>query len=339
MTSAGMCRRRLLRVAGLAAGWTATAAAAALPRAAWAQAYPARPLRLVVGFPAGGPNDILGRLVGEALAQRLGQPVAVENRAGASGNVATEMVAAAPPDGHTLLLVGPANAIYAALHPAPADTKAPAERDVVRGIVLVAGITREPLVMVVHPSVAASTVADLVALARASRLTMASTGKGSSPHLTGELFRMMAGIDLAVVHYAGGGPALKEMIAGHAQVMFEPISAAIEPVRAGKLRALAVTTAARSDALPGIPTVAETIPGYEASATTGIGVPRGTPAEVVGRLNREINAALAEPALAARLAAMGGSVLIGSPADFTAIIAGEIAKWAKVVAVAGVTPE
>ena len=336
MTSVGICRRRLLRAAGLVAAWTA---AAALPRAAWAQAYPARPLRLVVGFPAGGPNDILGRLVGEALAQRLGQPVTVENHAGASGNVATEMVAAAPSDGHTLLLVGPANAIYAALHPAPADTKAPAERDVVRGIVLVAGITREPLVMVVHPSVAASTVADLVALARASRLTMASTGKGSSPHLTGELFRMMAGIDLAVVHYAGGGPALKEMIAGHAQVMFEPISAAIEPVRAGKLRALAVTTAARSDALPGIPTVAETIPGYEASATTGIGVPRGTPAEIVGRLNREINAALAEPALAARLAAMGGGVLSGAPADFTAIIAGEISKWAKVVAVAGVTPE
>jgi tripartite-type tricarboxylate transporter receptor subunit TctC len=324
MTGVLISRRRLFGVAGLAA---------ALPRAAWAQAYPAGPVRLVVGFPAGGPNDILGRLVGQALSERFGQPFGVDNRPGASGNVATEMVAGAPPDGHTLLLVGPANAIYAALHPAPAD------RDVVRGIALVAGITREPLVMVVHPSVAATTVADFVALARANRITMASTGKGSSPHLTGELFRMMAGIDLAVVHYAGGGPALKEMIAGHAQVMFEPISAAIEPVRAGQLRALAVTTAARSDALPGIPTVAETIPGYEASATTGIGVPSGTPDEVIGRLNREINAALAEPAMAARLAAMGGGVLAGSPADFTAIIAGEITKWAKVVAVAGVTPE
>jgi tripartite-type tricarboxylate transporter receptor subunit TctC len=309
----------------------------ALPRATRAQAYPARGLRLVVGFPAGGPNDILGRLVGEALAQRLGQPVTVENHAGASGNVATEMVAAAPPDGHTLLLVGPANAIYTALRGAPADTKS--DREVVRGIALVGGITREPLVMVVHPAVAAATVADLIALARARRITMASTGKGSSPHLTGELFRMMAGIDLAVVHYAGGGPALKEMIAGNAQVMFEPISAAIEPVRAGKLRALAVTTATRCDALPGIPTVAETISGYEASATTGIGVPRGTPPEVIGRLNRDINAALAEPALAARLAAMGGSVLVGSPADFTAIIADEVAKWRKVVAVARVTPE
>jgi tripartite-type tricarboxylate transporter receptor subunit TctC len=330
MTGVLISRRRLLGVAGLAA---------ALPRAAWAQAYPARPVRMVVGFPAGGPNDILGRLVGQALSERFGQPFDVDNRPGASGNVATEMVARAPPDGHTLLLVGPANAIYAALHPAPADAKAPADRNVVRGIALVAGITREPLVMVVHPAVAATTVADLIGLARASRLTMASTGKGSSPHLTGELFRMMAGIDLAVVHYAGGGPALKEMIAGNAQVMFEPMSAAIEPVRAGKLRALAVTTAARSDALPGIPTVAETIPGYEASATTGIGVPSGTPPEIIGRLNREMNAALAEPATAARLAAMGGGVLAGSPADFTAIIAGEITKWAKVVAVAGVTPE
>jgi tripartite-type tricarboxylate transporter receptor subunit TctC len=331
MTPAGLTRRHLLGAA--------LVAASSLPRPAGAQAYPAGPVRLVVGFPAGGPNDILGRLVGQALSERFGQPFGVDNRPGASGNVATEMVAGAPPDGHTLLLVGPANAIYAALHPAPADTKAPADRDVVRGIALVAGITREPLVMVVHPSVSATTVADFVALARASRITMASTGKGSSPHLTGELFRMMAGIDLAVVHYAGGGPALKEMIAGHAQVMFEPISAAIEPVRAGQLRALAVTTAARSDALPGIPTVAETIAGYEASATTGVGVPNGTPAEVIGRLNREINRALAEPALAARLAAMGGGVLAGSPADFTAIIAGEITKWAKVVAVAGVTPE
>jgi tripartite-type tricarboxylate transporter receptor subunit TctC len=339
MTATPICRRRLLRGAGLAAAWTAAAAWAALPRAAWPQPYPARPVRLVVGFPVGGPNDIQARLVGQALSERLGQPVVVENRPGASGNVATEMVAAAPPDGHTLLLVGPANAIHGAFQAA----KNPAERsrDVVRGIALVAGIAREPLVMVVHPSVPATTVAEFVvdAYARPGRITMASTGKGSSPHLTGELFRMMAGVDLAVVHYAGGGPALKEMIAGNAQVMFEPMSAAIEPVRAGKLRALAVSTAARSDALPGIPTVAETVRGYEASAATGIGVPSGTPAEVISRLNHEINAALAEPAFAARLAAMGASVLAGSPADFTAVIADEITKWAKVVAVAGVTPD
>ena len=338
MTATPICRRRLLRGAGLAAAWTAAAAWAALPRAAWTQSYPARPVRLVVGFPVGGPNDIQARLVGQALSERLGQPVVVENRPGASGNVATEMVAAAPPDGHTLLLVGPANAIHGAFRAA----KNPAERgEVVHGIALVAGIAREPLVMVVHPSVPATTVMEFIAdaHARPGRITMASTGKGSSPHLTGELFRMMAGVDLAVVHYAGGGPALKEMIAGNAQVMFEPMSAAIEPVRAGKLRALAVTTAARSDALPGIPTVAETVPGYEASAATGIGVPSGTPAETIGRLNREINAALAEPAMAARLAAMGASALAGSPADFTAIIAGEINKWAKVVAVARVTPE
>jgi tripartite-type tricarboxylate transporter receptor subunit TctC len=337
MTTARMCRRRLLRGAGLAAAWTATWAA--LPRAAWTQPYPARPVRLVVGFPVGGPNDIQGRLIGQALSERLGQPVVVENRPGASGNVATEMVAAAPPDGHTLLLVGPANAIHGAFR----EAKNPAERsrEVVRGIALVAGIAREPLVMVVHPSVPATTVAEFVvdAYARPGRITMASTGKGSSPHLTGELFRMMAGVDLAVVHYAGGGPALKEMIAGNAQVMFEPMSAAIEPVRAGKLRALAVTTAARSDALPEIPTVAETVRGYEASAATGIGVPSGTPAEVISRLNHEINVALAEPAFAARLAAMGASVLAGSPADFTAVIADEITKWAKVVAVAGVTPD
>ncbi len=330
MSASGFSRRRCLHLAGLAA------AGLAAPRAARAQT---RPVRLIVGFPAGGPNDILGRLVGQALSERLGRPVAIENRPGASGNLATEEVARAAPDGDTLLLVGPANAIHAALHDAagPADRS----RDVLRGIALVAGITREPLVMVVHPSVRATTVAEFIADARANpgRLTMASTGKGSSPHLTGELFRMMAGLDLAVVHYAGGGPALKELIAGHAQVMFEPISASIEPVRAGKLRALAVTTAARSDALLGIPTVAETVPRYEASAVTGIGVPGGTPAEVIDRLNRAINAVLAEPALAARLAAMGGSVLMGSPADFTSVIAGEITKWAKVVAFAGVTPE
>jgi tripartite-type tricarboxylate transporter receptor subunit TctC len=321
-------RRRFLRLAGIAA------ALPAIPRSATAQAFPDRPVRLIVGFPPGGPNDILGRLVGQALSERLRQPVMIENQPGASGNLATAAVVGAPPDGYTLLLVGPANAINASFSGHLAF-------DFMRDIVPVAGITREPLVLVAHPSLPATTVPELIAHARAhpGEIKMASTGKGSSPHMTGELFRMMTRIDVAVVHYAGGGPALKAMIDGQAQVMFEPISASIEPVRAGKLRALAVTTATRSPALPDVPTVGESVPGYAASAVTGLGAPRHTPAEIVARLNREINAALAAPVLATRLAAMGGSVLIGTPADFEKVIAGEIATWAKVVAFAGVTPD
>lgn len=295
-------------------------------RRARAQGYPARPIRLVVGFPAGGPNDILGRLMAGWLAARLGQPVEVENRAGGSGNIATGSVVRAAPDGYTLLLVGPANAVSASL---------PEKLDFVflRDIAPVAGITREPLVLLVHPAVPATSVAELIADAKANpgRMRMASTGAWSSPHVSGELFKMMTGIAVETVHYAGGGPALKELAAGNAQMMFEPMSAAMGPIRAGTLRALGVTTATRSTALAGVATVAETVPGYEASAATGIGAPRGTPAEIVERLNREINAAFADPAMMARLAETGGMPLPGSPAAFGTMLADETEKWGKVV--------
>jgi tripartite-type tricarboxylate transporter receptor subunit TctC len=315
-----LTRRRLLRLVAF------VAALPVLPRMTRAQTYPSRPIRLVVGFPAGGPNDILGRLIAEWLSSRLGQPVEVENQAGSSGNIATASVVRAAPDGHTLLLCGPANAISASL---------PDKLDFVflRDIAPVAGITREPLVLLVHPSVPANSVAELIAHAKAepAKVRMASTGAWSSPHVSGELFKMLTGIAVETVHYAGGGPALKELAAGNAQMMFEPMSAAIGPVRAGKLRALAVSTAARSAALPDIPTVADTVPGYEASAATGIGAPRGTPAEIVDRLNREINAAFADPGMKARLADTGGMPLPGTPAEFAKVLADETEKWGKVV--------
>jgi tripartite-type tricarboxylate transporter receptor subunit TctC len=315
-----IARRRLLRHAAVAAMLPA------LVRKTMAQTFPTRPLRLIVGFPAGGPNDILGRLIAEWLSARLGQPVEVVNQGGNSGNIATASVVRAAPDGHTLLLCGPANAISASL---------PEKLDFVflRDIAPVGGITREPLVLLVHPAVPAKSVAELIAYAKADpgKVRMASTGAWSSPHVSGELFRMLTGIAVETVHYAGGGPALRELAAGNAQMMFEPMSAAIGPVRAGKLRALAVTTATRSAALPDVPTVADTVPGYEASAATGIGAPRGTPAEIVERLNREINAAFADAAMKARLADTGGMLLPGSPAEFAKVLADETEKWGKVV--------
>jgi tripartite-type tricarboxylate transporter receptor subunit TctC len=299
-----------------------------------AQTWPSRPIRLVVGFPAGGPNDILGRLIAEWLSSRLGQPVEVANQAGGSGNIATAAVVRAAPDGYTLLLAGPANAISASL---------PDKLDFVflRDIAPVAGITREPLVLLVHPSVPANSVAELIAYAKAepARVRMASTGAWSSPHVSGELFKMLTGIAVETVHYAGGGPALKELAAGNAQMMFEPMSAAIGPVRAGRLRALAVSTATRSAALPDIPTVADTVPGYEASAATGIGAPRGTPADIVERLNRKINAAFADAAMKAKLADTGGMPLPGTPAEFAKVLADETEKWGKVVKFAGIKVE
>ena len=283
-------------------------------------------LRLVVGFPAGGPNDTLARLIAEWLSRRLGQTVAVENQPGNAGNIATAAVVRAPPDGHTLLLVGPANAISASI---------PGKLDFVflRDIAPVAGITREPLVMLVHPSVPARTVAKLIADAKANpgKVRMASTGTWSSPHVTGELFRMLTGVAVEIVQYGGGGPALKALAAGDAQMMFEPMSAAIGLVRTGKLRALAVTTATRSPALPDVPTVAETVPGYEASAVTGIGLPRGTPDEIVERLNREINAAFTDEAMRAKLLDTGGMLLPGTPPEFGKLLADETEKWGKVV--------
>jgi tripartite-type tricarboxylate transporter receptor subunit TctC len=322
-----LSRRALFLLAG---------AAALTMRAgtAWSQAYPSRPVRLMVGFPAGGPNDILARLMGQWLSERLGQPFVIENRPGASGNVATEAVVRSAPDGYTLLLVGPANAISPSLYPNLGF-------NFLRDIAPVAGITREPLVLVVHPSVPAASVAELIAHAKAEpgRIKMASTGNGSSPHVSGELFKMLTGIDVAVVHYAGGGPALKAMIEGQAQMMFEPMSAAIAPIRGGKLRALAVTTAARSPALPDVPTIASTVAGYEASAVTGIGVPMGTPADIIDTLNATINAAFADPNMKVRLADTGGSALAGSPVEFGKILAEETEKWAKVVKSSGAKPD
>jgi tripartite-type tricarboxylate transporter receptor subunit TctC len=293
--------------------------------------YPNRPLTLVVGFAPGGPNDILGRHLAKALAQRLGQPVQVFNQAGGSGNPASAAVARAAPDGYTLLLIGPANAINVSLYP-----KQPF--DIRHDIVPVAGITREALVMVVHPSVPARSAAEFIAQANSgARLVMASTGNGSSPHVSGLLFNRMAGIELPIVHFNGGGPALADMVAGgKTQMMFEPISAAIEPVRAGKLRALGVSTAHVSPALPGVPAIAATLPGFEASAVTGIGVPKGTPQAIVERLNREVNAIMADPQLRTFFTDSGGEPLAGSPAEFAKLVFGEIDKWAAVIQAAGV---
>jgi tripartite-type tricarboxylate transporter receptor subunit TctC len=321
-------RREFLQLAGVAAVLPATS------RAAWSQTYPTRPLRLIVGFVPGGPNDILARLLGEWLSARLGQPVVIENLPGASSNTATEAVVRAPADGHTLLLLGPANAINVSLFKNLSF-------DLLRDIAPVAGLIREALVMVVHPMVRAKTVAEFIADAKANpgKIGMAMTSAGSSPHVTGKLFQLMTGVDVANVPYAGGGPALKDLIGGKVEMMFEPMSASIGPIRAGSLRALAVTTAARSPSLPGIPTMAESIPGFEASAVTGIGVPANTPSGIVERLNKEINAAFADPTMKARFADTGGDTLAGSPAEFRKILAEEIEKWAKVVTASGTKPE
>jgi tripartite-type tricarboxylate transporter receptor subunit TctC len=317
-------RRRFLTLAAAGVAFPLSA------KAAMAQSYPDRPIRLVVGFPEGGPNDILARVIGRWLSERLGQLVNVDNRPGASGNIATGIVVRAPADGYTLLLVGPANAINATLDDNPGF-------DFLHDIAPVGGITREPLVMLVHPSVAASSVAEFIAYARTAPagIKTASTGRGSSPHMSALLFKTLAGVELDIVHYAGGGPALKDLIAGGAQLMFEPMSASIAPVRAGLLRALAVTTTARSPALPLLPTLGEFVPGYEASAVTGIGAPAGTPAEIIDRLNRAINAAFVDPAMKARLGDTGGMVLAGTPAEFGRLMAQETGKWGKVIKAAG----
>ena len=319
-----LVRREFLQLASLAA------AMSLLPPAAGAETYPARPVRFLVGFPAGGPNDILGRLMAQWLSERLGQPFVVENIPGSSGNVATEIVVRAPADGYTILLTGPANAISGSLYPNLGF-------NFLRDIAPVAAITREPLVMVVHPSVPARNVSEFIAYANASHamLTMASTGNGSSPHVTGELFKLTAKVPLRVVHYAGVGPALKAMIEGAAHMMFEPMSASIEPVRNGKLRALAVTTITRSAALPNVPPLSETVPGFEASAVTGIGVPKSTPAAIIAALNKSVNAAFADPTMKAKLADTGGTPLAGSPADFAELLAAETEKWGRVVKASG----
>ena len=313
------------------------AGAAALPavsRIARAQTYPARPVRLIVPFPAGGPTDVVARLMGQWLSDRLGQPFIIENRPGAGSTIATEAVVRAAADGYTLLSASTSSAINATLY----DNL---KYNFIRDIAPVATITSQPSVMVVHPSVPAKTVPEFIAHAKANpgRINMASPGIGTSPHVAGELFKIMAGIDIMHVPYRGGAPAYTDLLAGQVQVMFSVTISTIEYIRAGKLRALAVTTATRSQELPDIATVSDFLPGYEASQWFGIGVPRNTPAEIVEKLNKEINAGLADPKINARLADLGGVALPGSPAEFGKLIAAETEKWGKVIRAANIKAE
>jgi tripartite-type tricarboxylate transporter receptor subunit TctC len=313
------------------------AGAAALPassRFALAQAYPNKPVRFVVGFAAGGANDILARLFGEWLAERLGQAFIVENRPGASGNIAAEAVAKSTPDGYTLLFVNAPNAINATLYEK-------LNFNFATDIVPVGGIMRVPNIMEVTPSLPVRTVPEFIAYAKANpeKLNMGSAGIGTSIHVSGELFKMMTGIRMAHVPYRGSAPLLTDLMGGQVQVTFDNLPASIEFIRAGKLRPLAVTTATRSEALPNVPTIAQFVPGYEASAWFGIGAPRNTPPDVIATLNREVNAGLADPKVKAKLADLGGTIIPGSPADFGRLIASEIEKWAKVIKFANIKPE
>jgi tripartite-type tricarboxylate transporter receptor subunit TctC len=313
------------------------AGAAALPavsRFAWAQAYPTRPVRIVVGLAPGGTNDFVARLMGQWLSERLGQQFVIENRPGAGGNIGTEAVVRAPADGYTLLLVGAWSAFNATLY-------AKLNYNFIRDIAPVASIGRVPLVMVVNPSVPAKTVPEFIAFAKANpgKISMASAGNGTTPHVAGELFKMMAGVDLIHVPYRGNGPAITDLLGGQVQVLFAGAPESIEHIRAGRLRPLAVTDTTRLEVLSDIPTVAEFVPGYEASAWFGVGAPRNTPAEIIHSLNKEINAALADPNMKARLADLGGTVLAGSPADFGKLIAEETEKWGKVIRAANIKPE
>jgi tripartite-type tricarboxylate transporter receptor subunit TctC len=321
-----LARRRFLHLSALALPTLVTG-----PCWAQAPAWPTRPIRIVVGFPPGGPNDILGRLVAEWLAVRLAQKVEVENIA--SSDDATTAVAHAPGDGYTLLLIGPANAI---------DATIPRSRDfdLRRDFVPVAGITREALAMVVHPSVPARTLEDFFNYVHANpgKVKMAVTNPGTAPQVTGELFRTMSGLDLVAVPFAGGPLALRAVAAGEVAAVFQPLSASIGPIRDGKVRALAVTTADHSAALPDVPPMADYLSDFEASAVTGIAAPRATPADIVARLNREINAAYADATMAKRFADTGGEVLAGSAADFGVLFGGEIAKWARLLRLSGVVP-
>ena len=323
-----LARRRLLH---LAAG---AAALPLVPRLARAQTYPAQPVRIIVGFPAGAGADLAARLAGQWLSERLGQPFIVENRPGAGGNIGAELVARAAPDGTTLLLINSSNAINATLY----DNL---KFSLIRDIAPVAGLFRGPFVMVVNPAFPAKTFGELIAYAKANpgKINMASAGIGSAPHLAGELLKSMAGIDMVHVPYRGVGPALTDLLAGQVQMMFASLPSALGYIRDGKLRPLAVTGTARWDVLPDVPAVAETLPGYEASAWFVVGAPRNTPAAIVETLNHEINAGLADPQMNARLAALGGTVLVGSPADMTRLIAAETDKWGKVVKAANIKAE
>jgi tripartite-type tricarboxylate transporter receptor subunit TctC len=323
-----LLRRQFLH---MAAGVVALPAAS---RATWAETYPSQPVRVIVGFAAGGPNDILARLVGQRLAKRLGRPFVIENRPGAGSNIATEAVVHAPPDGYTLLLVGSPNAINATLY----------ERlnfDFIRDIAPVASFMRGALVLVVHPSVPAKTLPEFIAYVKANpgKLSYGSGGVGGITHITAELFKMMAGVEMVHVPYRGVAPALTDLLGGQVQALFANPAQSLPYTGASRLRALAITTATRSEALPDIPTVSEFVPGYEASSIFGFGAPKNTPAEIVDKLNTEINAVLADPEIKARVADLDGTVLVGSPADFGKLIAEETEKWGKVIRAANIKAE
>jgi len=315
----------------LAAG---AAAMPAVSRMARAQAYPSRPVRIIVAFPAGGATDIQARLMGQWLSDRLGQQFIIENRAGASGNIGTEAVAKAPADGYTLLQIVTPNVINAALY-------SHLNFDFMRDIAPVICAARLAYVIVVNPSVPVTTIPEFIAYAKANpgKINYGSAGSGTPQNITCELFKMMTGVNLVHVPYRGGAPATTDLVGGHIQVIFSPVSESIEHIKAGKLRPLAVTTTARLDVLPDVPTVADFVPGYEASGFAGVGVPRNTPADIIDLLNKELNAGLADPKIRGRIEELGGTVLGGSPAEFATILSEAIEKWAKVIKFAGITVE
>jgi tripartite-type tricarboxylate transporter receptor subunit TctC len=330
MREAGMelARRQFLRLA------TGAAALPAATRIAQAQIYPTRPVRLIEGFGPGGTPDVVGRLVGQWLSEHLGQSFVVENRTGAGGTIATDAVVRAPADGYTLLAVTTANAVDASFYDK-------LNYNFIRDTAPVASVMRTPFVMEVHPSFPAKTVAEFIAYAKANprRLNMASAGNGTSTHLTGELFKMMSGVDMVHVAYRSGPQAITDLIGGQVQVYFGPMPASIEFIRSGRLRALAVTTATRSEALPDIPSLAEFVPGYETSYWVGIAAPKGTPAAIIEKLNGAINAGLADAGMQSRLAQLGAGAFAGSPAEFGRFIANETEKWAEVVKFSGARPQ
>src|SRR5712691_9845509 len=310
------------------------AALPAMPRVSRAQAYPSRPVRIVVGFAAGGATDIQARLMGQWLSDRLGQQFIIENKPGASGNIGTETVAKASADGYTLLQVVIPAAIKATLY-------GNLNFDFIRDIAPVIYLARLAYVVVVHPSVPATTLPELIAYAKANpgKINYGSAGQGTPQNIACELFKMMTGVNLVHVPYRGGAPAVADLVSGHLQVIFAPVSEAIQHIKSGKLRALAVTTATGLDVLPDVPTVAEFVPGYEASGFGGVGAPRNTPAEIIDRLNKELNAGLADGKIKARIVELGGTVTGGSPAEFGTIISDATEKWAKVIKFAGVKAE
>jgi tripartite-type tricarboxylate transporter receptor subunit TctC len=323
-----LLRRQFLQLAG------AAAAAPAFPQFAAALDYPTRPVRIIAGFAAGGGVDATARLIGQWLTDRLGQSFVIENRPGAGGNIGTEAVVNAAPDGYTLLLATVPNAVNASLYEK-------LNFNFIRDIVPIAGIIRVPMVILLNPSVPAATVAEFISYAKANpdKVNMASAGNGSAPHMAGELFKMMAGVNLVHVPYRGQGPALTDLLGGQVQALFAATPGTTEYITTGKLRALAVTSASRAEMLPELKTVGDFVPGYEASQWYGIGAPRNTPVEIVDKLNKEINAAIADPGMKARFAAIGGEPLPGSPAEFGKLISEETEKWGRVVRAAGIKPE